>query len=85
MWYMLASITFLLSSTFPVPLSSIASFATKNNLSINVYNVEDSKVIYPLRVLQEVVPSRHVDLLLLAQRLQHMFIRSIFPVVLHTK
>ena len=53
------------SLCFPVPLSSIASFATKNNLSINVYDVEDGKkVIYPLRVSQEVVPGRHVDLLL---------------------
>ena len=29
------------SLRFQVPLSSIASFATKNNLSINVYGVED--------------------------------------------
>ena len=50
---------------FPVPLSSIASFATKNNLSINAYGVEDEKkVIYPLRVTEAVVADRHVDLLL---------------------
>ena len=55
----------LSSLCFPVPLSSIASFATKNNLSINVYGVEDGKkVIYSLRVTQEVVPGRHVGLLL---------------------
>ena len=53
------------SLRFPVPLSSVGSFATKNNLSINVYGVEnDEKVIYPLRVSQTVVPDRHVDLLL---------------------
>ena len=53
------------SLTFPVPLSSIASFGTKNNISINVYGVEDGKkVIYPLRVSDAVVPGRHVDLLL---------------------
>ena len=53
------------SLRFPVPLSSIGSFATTNNLSINVYDVEnDQKVIYPLRISQTVVPDRHVDLLL---------------------
>ena len=53
------------SLCFPVSLSPIAPFATKNNLSINVYGVEDEKkVIYPLRVTDVVVPSRHVDMLL---------------------
>ena len=53
------------SLSFPVPLSSIGSFAKANDLSINVYGVEnDKKIIYPLRVLQTVVPGRHVDLLL---------------------
>ena len=37
----------------------------KNNISINVYGVEDGqKVIYPLQVGDVVVPDRHVDLLL---------------------
>ena len=53
------------SLCFPVPLSTIASFSTKNNLSINIYGVEDEKkVIYPLRVTEAVVAGRHVDLLL---------------------
>ena len=51
------------SLTFPVPFSSIASFGTKNNISINAYGVQDGeKVIYPLRVSDAVVPDRHVDL-----------------------
>ena len=53
------------SLCFLVSLSSIAPFAAKNNLSINVYGVEDEKkVIFPLCVTDSVVPSRHVDLLL---------------------
>ena len=53
------------SLRFPAPLSSIGSFTTTNNLSINVYGVEnDEKVIYPLRVSHTVDPDRHVDLLL---------------------
>ena len=53
------------SLPFPVPLSSIGSFAEVNNLSIDVYVIEDDeKVIYPLRVSQTVVSDRHVDLLL---------------------
>ena len=53
------------SLCFPVSLSSIAPFAAKNNLSINIYRVEDEKkVIYPLCVTDPVVPGRHVDLLL---------------------
>ena len=53
------------SLRFPVPLSSIGSFVTTNNLSINVYGVEnDKKVIYPLRISQTVISGRHVDLLL---------------------
>ena len=53
------------SLCFPVSLSSIAPFAPKNNLSINVYGVEDEKkVIFLLCVTDSVVPGRHVDLLL---------------------
>ena len=41
----------LSSLHFPVLLSSVGSFATANNMSINVYGVDDdTKVIYPLRV-----------------------------------
>ena len=40
----------LSSLNFPVPLSSICSFASANNMSINVYGVDDDKkMIYPLR------------------------------------
>ena len=50
---------------FPVATSSIGSFAVKNNLSINVYGIDnDKKVIYPLRVTEAVIAGRHVDLLL---------------------
>ena len=50
------------SLCFPVSLSSIAPFATKNNLSINIYGVEDEKkVIYPLCVTNSIVSGRHVD------------------------
>ena len=49
---------------FPVALSSIDSFAAKNDLSLNVYGVDNDKVIYPLRVSQTIVPNRHVDSLL---------------------
>ena len=53
------------SLRFPVPLSSVGSFASTNNMSINVYGVDDDKeVIYPLRVSSTPVPDRHVDLLL---------------------
>ena len=53
------------SLRFPVPLSSIGSFAKANSLSINVYGVEnDKKVTYPLRVSQTIIPDRHLDLLL---------------------
>ena len=54
------------SLCFPVPLSSIGSFAAANNLFINVYGIENNKkVIYPLRVLQTVVSGRQMDLLLI--------------------
>ena len=40
--------------------------------SINVYGVDDKKVIYPLRVSSTLVPDRHVDLLLLERNgIQH--------------
>ena len=48
---------------FSVPPSSIGSFATTNNIPVNVYGVDgDEKVIYPLRVSSTLVPDRHVDL-----------------------
>ena len=41
---------------FPVPLSSIGSFATMNNMSLNVYGVDDDKkVIYSLHVSSTLV------------------------------
>ena len=50
---------------FPVPLSSVGSFASANNMSINVYSEDDDKkVIYPLPVSSTLVSDRHVDLLL---------------------
>ena len=50
---------------FPVSLSSVGSSASANNMSINVYGVDDDKkVIYPLRVSSTLVSDRHVDLLL---------------------
>ena len=52
------------SLRFPVPLSSVGPFTAANNLSINVYGVDDDKeVLYPL-VSSTPVPDRHVDLLL---------------------
>ena len=53
------------SLTFPVPLSSIAPFAARNGISINVYAVEDVKhVVFPLCATSGVVTGKHVDLLL---------------------
>ena len=59
--------------SFPVPLSSIGSFASANNMYINVCGVDDDKkVIYPLRVSPTLVPDRHVNLLLSARNgIQH--------------
>ena len=58
---------------FPVPFSFVGSFGTTNNMSINVYGVDDDKkVIYPLRVSSTLVPDRHVDLLLIERNgIQH--------------
>ena len=61
------------SLRFPVAIFSIGSFAVKNDLSINVYGVDnDKKVINPLRVSETVVADRHVDLLLyICNGIQH--------------
>ena len=51
---------------FPVPLSSVRSFAIMNNMSISVHGVDDDKkVIYPLRVSSTLVLDGHGDLLLI--------------------
>ena len=53
------------SLSFPVPLQHVGPFALRNNISINVYGVDDDKeVIYLLRVSPTLVPDTHVDLLL---------------------
>ena len=53
------------SLPFPVHLQTVGPFAVGNNMSINVYGVDDdNEVIYPLRVSSILVPDRHVDLLL---------------------
>ena len=61
------------SLLFPVPLSSVGSFATTNNMSINVYGVDDDKeVIYPLGVSSTLVPDKYVELLLFERNgIQH--------------
>ena len=46
-----------------MPLSSVGSFATTNNMSINVYGVDDKKVIYPLHISSTLIPDRYVNLL----------------------
>ena len=49
--------------SFPVSLQAVGSFTLRNNMSINVYGVnDDNEVIYPLS--STLVPDRHVDLLL---------------------
>ena len=51
--------------SFPVHLQTVGPFALRNNMSINVYGVDDDNdVFYPLRVSSTLVPDRHVDLLL---------------------
>ena len=53
------------SLSFPVTLQIVSSFALRNNMSINVYWVDDdNEMIYPIRVSSTLVPDRHVDLLL---------------------
>ena len=53
------------SLTFPVPLSFVGSFASVNNMSINVYGVDDDKkVIYPIHVSSTLLSNSNVDLLL---------------------
>ena len=50
---------------FPVPLQAVGPFPLRNNMSINVYGVDDDNdVIYPLSVSSTLVSDRHVDLLL---------------------
>ena len=49
----------------PVPLPSVVSFASVNNMSINVCGMDnDKKVIYALRVSSRLFPDKTVDLLL---------------------
>ena len=50
---------------FPVLLQTFGCFALRNNMSINIYGVDDDKkVIYPLHISSTFMPDRHVDLLL---------------------
>jgi len=49
---------------FPTPLHSMATFETKNNVSINVYGYE--KELYPVRITSLKTADAHVDLLLIS-------------------
>ena len=52
---------------FPVPLSSVGSFPSANNMFINVYGVDDDKkVIYPLRVSSTPTPLHSCQMLTLS-------------------
>ena len=57
------------------PLQAVGCFSLRNNMSINVYGVDDdNEVIYPLRVSSTLVPDRHVDLLLFERDGVHHYI-----------
>ena len=51
--------------SFVLSVQAIGCFALRNNMSINVYGVDDdNKMIYPIHVSSTLMPDRHVDLLL---------------------
>ena len=53
------------SLSFHTPLQSVGPFALRNNVTINVYCVDnDYTVTYPIRASSTLLPDRHVDLLL---------------------
>ena len=54
---------FFSSLSFPVPLQAVESFALRNNMSIDVYGVDDdNEVIYPHRISSTFVLDRHTAL-----------------------
>ena len=61
------------SMTYPLCIFPFFSFASANNMYINVCGVDDDKkVIYPLRVSSTLVPDRHVHLVLFERNgIQH--------------
>ena len=60
------------SFPFPVSLQAVGPFTLRNNMSINVYGVDDDiEVIYPFRLPSTLAPDRHVDLLLFEHGVQH--------------
>ena len=48
--------------SYPVAIKDIDKVEAMNDLSINVFSLEDNKVVYPLRISKE-IKSCHVDLL----------------------
>jgi len=55
---------------FPTPLKDITMFERRNNVSVNVYGIdEDGKgenEVYPLRISEKIIENRHFDLLYLS-------------------
>ena len=57
---------------FPVPIKDIAKFEKQNNVSVNVYGLEDANsdiksdngIIYPLKVCKKEIIGRHANLLI---------------------
>jgi len=47
---------------FPMTLNRIKKFENLNNISINIYNIENKKEIFPLR-FTEMKMDKHVNLL----------------------
>jgi hypothetical protein len=52
--------------TYPVKLNDIDKFERQNNISVNVFGIEDGKLIYPLKITKQLYPT-HVNLLLIQQ------------------
>ena len=48
--------------SYPVAIKDIDNLETLNNLSINVFSLENKKRVFPLRISKEIQP-HHVDLL----------------------
>ncbi|KAL7643706.1 UNVERIFIED_CONTAM: hypothetical protein RMT77_005704 [Armadillidium vulgare] len=67
---------------FPVQLKQINKFENQNDVSINVFGLDEKEILYPLKITK-VVKTKHVDLLLISdnENTHYLLMKHLSPFI----
>ena len=67
---------------FPVQLKQISKFENQNDVSVNVFGLDDKEILYPLRITK-IEKTKHVDLLLISdnENTHYLLMKHLSPFI----